>query len=191
MDEDLKMILMTFFGYFFFALITIIFYAAFKYVNAKKTETDSEKDMSESFDKQSSLSSIMLEKVDSDFETLRNDRIQDLAMHKCEHCGDIIPMFSNIGDSHFDDDTKVTKKSLKRYNPFEWLNIDFIFDESGLQEAYRDMKQQDLIMAKQGKEFRKYKGFIAWFTGMIVINEDIIKKATSSDGYIYLLYLKS
>lgn len=82
MDEDLKMILMTFFGYFLFALITIIFYATFKYIWTKKKEIDSEKDLGESFDKQSSLSSIMIDKAESDYEIPRNDRIRDLAMHK-------------------------------------------------------------------------------------------------------------
>jgi hypothetical protein len=49
---------------------------------AKKKETESERDISESFDKQSSLNSIMLEKAESDYEMTRNDRIRDLAMHK-------------------------------------------------------------------------------------------------------------
>ena len=134
----------------------------------------------------------MIDKSECDFEMGRTARFKDLAMHKWEHWGDIIPAFTQADGVSFDNDSKTnTKKSLKRYNPFEWLNIDFIFDESGLQEAYSDIKQQNLIMEKQGKEFRKYKGFFAWFTGMIVINEDVIKKATSSDGYIYLLYLKS
>lgn len=72
-------------------------------------------------------------------------------------------------------ETSSRKNNLKRYNPFEWLNIDFIFDESGLQEAYKDVKEENYKKAKEDKEFHKYKGFLAWLRGMIIIDEDVIK----------------
>ena len=43
---------------------------------------------------------------------------------------------------------------------------------------------------KQENEFYKPKGFWAWLRGMIIIDDAMMKKACSSDAYIYLLYLK-
>lgn len=84
----------------------------------------------------------------------------------------------------------MSKRHISRYNPLETLNLNADIDESDIVEAFKDQNFNDLKYKKQDIEFYKYKGFWAWVRGMIVIDDAMMRKACSSDAYIYLLYLK-
>lgn len=86
--------------------------------------------------------------------------------------------------------SKSSKIHISRYNPLESLNLEKVADESALLNAFKDINFNDLKYKKQDIEFYENKGFWAWIRGIVVIDDEMLKKACSSDAYIYLLYLK-
>ena len=173
MDEDLKMILLTLFGYMFFAVVTILLYAVVKYFRKRRKSSRSIDDSDFELENQRQLSSAFIENEETEFN--KTPQQKRLSIHRWENWGDWVKTESSEDTENKSPEKSSKKNSLKKYNPYEWLNIDFIFDESGLQEAYRDIKRERLKRAKEDKEFSKYNGFLEWLKGMIVIDEKIIK----------------
>ena len=173
-DEDLQMIILTLFGYMFFAVVTIFLFAFVKYLRNRKRDNTQDSEINESLDNRSQLSSVLIEKSENEFSRTVLPT-QKLTTHRCENWGELAQNADIEEIEKLEQENKSTKNSLKKYNPYEWLNIDFIFDESGLQEAYRDLKLENMKRAKEDKEFSHYNGFWEWLKGMIAIDEKIIK----------------
>ena len=131
------------------------------------------------------------EKYEDDEEDGTHQRmsVAQLGKNRCDDCGDCILKF-NKNDSRPLIKRKESKSTCIRYNPIESLKISSDIDESELKEAYKNLNALSLKQRKQDLEFYKYKGFWAWIRGMIIIDEEMMKKSISTDAYIYLLYLK-
>lgn len=84
----------------------------------------------------------------------------------------------------------MSRKHLSKYNPVETFKLENLFNEAEIKETVIDLDALQYKRRQQDIEFYRYKGFWAWVRGMVLIDDEMLRKACSSDAYIYLLYLK-
>jgi hypothetical protein len=107
-----------------------------------------------------------------------------------EECGDSIDTSSKSSSRSKLSKRKHSVLPCIRYDPLERMRVESELNLDELREAYRHLNNLDFKQRQQDLEFYKYKGFWSWIRSMLLIDDTIMKKACSTDAYIYLLYLR-
>lgn len=111
MDEDLKMILLTLFGYMFFAVVTVFLYAGVKYFRKRRKSSRSNSDSDLELESQRQFSSPLIENAEMEFS--RAPQQKRPSIHRWENWGEWVKTDSYEETENTNPEITPKKNSLK------------------------------------------------------------------------------